>query len=125
MNGAVMSFWAEDGVFEFPGRTPISGRHVGKPAVRAFFSRLFGELETMRFTIRHAALANPVGLFWSNVLFVEWTVDETTREGVSVHNEGVTVIRLRRGKAVSGRDCFFDPTIVDAAWPDGTMTGTA
>lgn len=113
---AVMSSWADDGVFEFPGHTPISGRHEGKEGVRAFFKQIFDGLESTRFTVRHAAMANPIGLTWSNVMYVEWTVADTTHDGVTVLLDGISAFRFRAGKVVYVRDYFFDTTALDALW---------
>ncbi len=121
---AVMAAWAEGGVFEFPGRTPISGRHEGKEAIRAFFGRIFDELESMHFTIRHVAMSNPVGLTLSNMVYVDWTVDEVTRDGRRFSHDGITVLKMKGGKAVWGRDYFFDLAGLEAMWP-ASVAGAA
>lgn len=110
---AVMRGFSDDAVFEFPGHTPISGRHEGKPAVEAFFRDLFGQLESWRFTVKHVGLANPIGLNYSNTMFVEYEVDETATSGLTAHNRGVSIFEFRHGKLVAGRDYFFDSTVPD------------
>ena len=110
---AVMRGWADDGVFEYPGHSTLSGRMEGKPAIEAFMRALFERLDTWHFTIKHVALANPLGLAYTNTIFVEWDVDETSKAGIAAHNSGVTVFTYRRGKLVAARDYIFDTGIVD------------
>ena len=112
----VMRFWADDGVFEFPGHTPISGRIVGKPAIEAWFRRYFDRMASVRFTVRRAGIANPVGLTYSNTLYIEWDVDLTSVDGVTIHTSGVGVYTVRRGKLISVKDYVFDPSIGEAIW---------
>lgn len=110
---AVMRPWADDGVFEFPGHSALSGRMEGKPAIEAFMRALFERLDTWHFTVRHVALANPLALAYSNTIFVEWEVDERSRTGVVAHNAGVSVFTYRHGKLVAARDYIFDTSTVE------------
>ena len=111
---AVMAHWRDDAVFEFPGHTRISGRHEGKAAVREFFATLFDALASMHFTVQHVGFANPVTLTWSNVIYVDWIVDDTARDGRTHHNEGISRMTFRSGKLVEVRDYFFDLAALEA-----------
>jgi len=111
-----MRGWAEDGVFEFPGHSTISGRFVGKPAIEAWWRRWFDRMASVRFVVKRVALANPFTLTVANTVFIEWVADVTTVDGMSAHAEAVTMLRLRRGKVVFARDYFLDPTIEDVVW---------
>ena len=111
-----MSTWAADGVLEFPGRSAISGRFVGKPAVEAWWRRWFDRMRSVRFTVDRVALANPIALTFANTMFVEWHTEVTTHDGLRAHAAGVSVVRFRRGKIVHARDYFFDPTIEEEVW---------
>lgn len=113
---ATMHGWAEDAVFEFPGHSTISGRFVGKPAIEAWWRRWFERMATVRFVARRVALANPLALNIANTVFIEWTADVTTVDGIAAHAEGVSVMRIRRGKVVFARDYFLDPTIEELVW---------
>ena len=110
---AVMRGFADEAVFEFPGHTPISGLHEGKPAVEAFFQALFDRLDRWHFTILHVGMANPIGLNRNNTLFIEYEVDETSTGGLTAHNRGITVMEFQHGKVVAARDFFFDSTVPD------------
>ena len=120
---AVMQPWADDAVFEFLGHTPISGRYEGKPAIEDFFRQVFDGLETLQINVKHAAFANPVGLTYNNTVYIEYDVRETTRAGVTISDERISVIDYRHGKVVSMREWAFDPTIVEAVW--GPAAGSA
>ncbi len=116
---AMMASWAEDGVWEFPGATRLSGTYRGKSEIRGFFRRLFDGLDSIHFTIRHAAMTNPVGLTVSNVVYVEWT-EEARRVGRTVVLDGITVVTFHGGKVTHGRDYFFDLAALEAFWSDAT-----
>jgi ketosteroid isomerase-like protein len=111
-----MASWADDAVFEFPGHSTISGRFVGKPAIRAWWQRVFERASEVRFVPRHVAFANPFLLTFANTMFTELEVDITTKDGRTVHAELVSVVRFRRGKAVHARDYFLDPSVEEVLW---------
>lgn len=113
---AMMRGWAKDSVFEFPGKTPVSGRHEGKPAIEAFFRTVFARMVTMRFTVKRIAVTHPLALGFTNTVLVEWTAEETSREGVTAHVQGFTVAEFRRGKGIAGRDYIFDVRQLEALW---------
>lgn len=113
---AVMRYWADDAVFEFPGRMPISGRFVGKAAIEAWWQRVFDRMATFHLTPRRVAFSNPLALTWANTMFVELEVEAMTKDGLRVRTDLVSVVRFRRGKVVSARDYFFDPTVEEAIW---------
>lgn len=112
-----MNSWADDAVFEFPGRTPISGRFVGKPAIESWWRRFFERMDTVRFRPLSAAVANPFALlFGTTTMFVHVAVELTTTDGLASSGELVSVTRLRRGKIVHVRDYFFDPAVEEVIW---------
>ena len=111
-----MESWADDAVYEFPGQTPISGRFVGKPAIRAWWQHVFDRASKVHFVPRHVAFANPFLLTIANTMFTELEVDITTKDGIAVHAELVSVVQFRRGKAVYIRDYFLDPSVEEKIW---------
>ncbi len=101
----------------FPGRTPISGRFVGKPAIEAWWRRFFERMATVHFKPTRVAVANPLALvLGTTTMFAEIEVEVTSKDGIRSRAELVTVTRLRRGKAVFVRDYFLDPTVEEAIW---------
>ena len=126
---AIMEWWADDAVFEFPGKTPISGRFVGKPAIESWWRRWVERYASVHFTVKHAAFGNPLALNIANTLFVAWDVEVTTKDGLSGHASAVSFTKLRRGKAIYARDYFFDPTFLERIWghadEEGIVTAEA
>ncbi len=118
-----MARWADDAVFDFPGHSPISGHFVGKPAIEGWWRRWFDRMAEVRFTPVHVAVANPFGFTVSNTVFTELTVDVTTKDGLTAHADIVNVSRIRGGKIVESRDFFFDPTVEEPVWGNGTEVG--
>jgi ketosteroid isomerase-like protein len=116
---AVMRPWADDSVLEFMGHTPISGRYEGKTAIEGFFRRVFDGLDEIRIRVRHVAFSNPVGLTYSNTVYIESEVDATSRDGIAIHDERIAVFEYRHGKVVSMREWAFDPTILEGLWGRG------
>ena len=114
--GAMMRPFADDAVFEMAGHTSLSGRYEGKAAIEGLFRRIFERVETIRFTVKHVALTNPIGFTYNNTIFVESEVDETSTDGVTIHDKRIAVYEYRRGKLVSVREWAFDPTVVEAIW---------
>lgn len=107
---------SEDAVFEFPGESAISGRHEGRQAIEAFWRRVLDRMQTFNIRPKRIALAHPYAFGATNTAFVEWVVDEVTRDGITIHLEGVAVIEIRRGKLVFARDYMFDPSPLDRVW---------
>jgi ketosteroid isomerase-like protein len=88
----------DDVVFDFPGQTDLSGHHVGKAAVRAFFQAMLDQHPEIRFTVRHVGVEDIFSVRGTNTLLVEWDLDYTNRAGRMFHNSGVTSGSTRGGK---------------------------
>ncbi len=110
---AVMRPWADDGVLEFMGHNPLSGRYDGKAEVRRFFQQVMDGVESLRIDVRHVAMTNPLGLTWNNTIYVEYQVEESNHAGVTIRDDRIAVFQYRHGKVVSMREWAFDPTNVE------------
>ena len=113
---ALLRHYADDAVFEFPGRSPLGGRHEGKAEIAGFFRTWFDRMETVHFTVKHVAVANPWALGGTNTAMAEWVLDATIHGGAAFHAEGVTVFDLRGGKVARARDYLSDPGAIEEAW---------
>lgn len=124
---AVMASFAEDAVFEFPGRTRLSGRFDGKRAIEEYFRRWFAERVKIRFRILHVCVENILALGGTNTVEVEWALEEDDRQGESYHLSGVTVLDVRRGKIVRARDYVFEQDVLEREWatPEPRRAATA
>lgn len=119
---AVMNGWADDGVFEVPGRSARSGRYEGKAAISGFWERLFARMETFDIRVVHIAVARPYAFGPSNTAVVEWAVDEAAHDGTRIHLDGVSVIEVRGRHVVHARDYLFDPSPLEVMWGPQTST---
>lgn len=113
---AIVSMFADDAVFEFPGSTPMSGRFEGKPAIEAWWRRWVDRYAYVHFTVKHVAIGNPLRLNVSNSLFVAWNTEVRTVDGIAASTIGVSYSEIRRGKVVFARDYLFDPTLLEDIW---------
>ena len=111
---AIISMWAEDAVFEFPGRTPMSGRFEGIAAIEAWWRRWVDRYAIINFTVKHVGI---VGLRpGAPILLVAWDADGTTTDGIRALASGVSLTKAHRGKIIFARDYFFDPTVLERIW---------
>jgi hypothetical protein len=60
----------------------------------------------INFTIKEAIISNIFALRATNNIAVEWYIAEADREGKEFHDSGVTIIRIKGGKAVVIRECI-------------------
>jgi ketosteroid isomerase-like protein len=114
---ALLAHYHEDAVFEFPGDSVISGRHVGLAAIRRFYEQWFEIMPKVRFTIEHTAVENIFALTGKNSGYVEWEVDTFDREGKEYHATGITRFRIEGGRIRHAKDYIFDQDVVAAAYP--------
>ncbi len=77
---------------------------------------MFEHLPRMNFTVKEVFVSNIFALGATNNIAVEWDVVETNREGKEFHNSGVSIIRVKGGKAVAIRDYIFNTDILKEAW---------
>jgi ketosteroid isomerase-like protein len=108
--------WAEDGIWTFPGNIPISGETKGKKAIEAAFAKWMERFPKINFTIKEIFVSNIFALGATNNIAVEWDIEEADREGQEFHNSGVTIIRVKGGKAVSIKEYIFDAVSLEEAW---------
>lgn len=113
---AVCGAMSDDAVFEFPGRSTLSGRYEGREAVEGFWRRAFERYQTFNIRPIRIALVHPYAFGATNIGLVEWVLDGVTHDGITPHFEGVAVVEVRRGKMVHGRDYFFDPWLLEPVW---------
>jgi ketosteroid isomerase-like protein len=105
---AFVSQLSDDCTFVYPGNITPSGTYQGKPAVEAWFRRFFEQYPTIEFNLRDICLRNAFDFVGNNVIAVHWDLHVVSREGVEARNIGVTIITVRRKKAVHLREMLFD-----------------
>jgi len=113
---AFLRDWADDAVFVYPANLPVSGTIEGKPAIDEWFRKFLDQFPGVAFTVKNVCVKNIFAFGGTNVLAVEWDVALTNQRGKEFQNSGVTVITLKKGKAVEARDYIFDFEQVKEAW---------
>jgi ketosteroid isomerase-like protein len=113
---AVLRLVHPDVVLEYPGRTPLGGRHEGRDAYEAWLRRWFEHMFEIAFTVRHVALENPWALGLTNTAIIEWELQQTAHDGKSTALTGTTVCEFRSGKLVAQRMYETDPLAHEALW---------
>lgn len=103
-----MSAWRDDGVFIYPGEIYASGTFQGKSAVEGWFRKFFEQFPKIKFDIQDICVRNIFALSGNNIVAVHWNLQLTNRDGRQGQNSGVTVLTIKGGKVMVGRDFIFD-----------------
>jgi len=118
---AFLKNWADDAMYIYPGNMAgISGRHMGKKSIQTWFQNMLKQFPALRFTIQHVAINNPLAMTGSNIIATHFNIDVTNREGQTIHNSGVAVTTVRRGKIIHDQIFLFDTgEKFRTAWGEG------
>ena len=114
---AVAELFHEDAVFEFPGETVKSGRFEGREAIREWFASWFETMPVTRFSLRHISVEHTFALTNSNVVHVEWDLEEADHDGNRYRLTGVTAFVIEGGRARSAKDYIFDQPLLARILP--------
>jgi ketosteroid isomerase-like protein len=100
--------WGEDVTRTFPGDVRASGTLSGKQRAREWYQDFLQQFPNASFTIENICVERLWDLTGTNVVAVRWDVRLTNRDGRGHENSGVTVIRLKGGKAIRVEDYLSD-----------------
>lgn len=109
-----LSAWAEDAVFVYPGTTSFAGRYEGKQQIQEWFQAYMDAFPRIQFTVQNVCVRSAFGLT-SNLVCTQWEVAVANRDGADFQYGGITVVRLRRAKAVQVTDYIFDTSVLAQA----------
>jgi hypothetical protein len=70
-----------------------------------------------RFTVRHISIENIFAITDSNVVHVEWDLEEADHDGNYYRLTGVTAFVIENGKARSAKDYIFDQPLLARILP--------
>ena len=111
-----LAAWAKDAVFIYPGQTRVSGTHRGKDAIQKFFRQMLAQFPEFQFEVHHIAVDRIMDVTGTNCTASEWTLRGKNIHGERFENTGVTVARLRLGKALVVKDYIFDLELARKVW---------
>ena len=111
-----MEGWAENSIFIYPGDVKVSGTFKGKKDIEKWFKHMFEQLPERAFTIQNVYVRNVCAFGATNGLAVEWEIEVKDKKGKEYKNFGVSVVDIKKGKAVSVRDYFRFTHFLKEAW---------
>ena len=59
-------------------------------------------------TLKNICLDNVLDFVGTNTVAAHWDIDLTNRDGKEIQNNGITVIKIKFGKALYVKDFLFD-----------------
>ena len=105
---AFLSDWRNDCTFVYPGNLSVSGKFEGKDAIAKWFKNFLGQFPQLTFTVKNLCVDNVFDFIGTNTVAAHWDIDYTNKDGENVQNSGVTVIKIKFGKALFVTDYIFD-----------------
>lgn len=109
---ALRAVFAEDATMIYPGK----GTFTGRPAIVEFYRHFLETFPKVEATVHAAAVENLFDFVGSNVMATCFEVHTTNRAGVTFTQEGMQLIRMRRGKITFLRYFFADTEGLARAW---------
>jgi len=100
---SALAKWADDGVYDFPSNLSVGGTIKGKKAIADWHYKWFEEFPKRNIIARNIAFA-AWPLSPSNVIMIEWTCEETDKEGREFKYDGVSVLRIKNSKCIQWSD---------------------
>ena len=105
---AFLSDWRDDCTFVYPGNLSVSGKFEGKDAIAKWFKSFLEQFPKIEFTVKNLCVDKVFDLVGTNTVAAHWDIDYTNKDGKKIQNSGVTVIKIKFGKALFVKDYIFD-----------------
>jgi ketosteroid isomerase-like protein len=112
----IVSHYAEDAVLTYPGKFSMSGVHRGRAAITVFFDKYFDQFVEEHCEVRETFIKNIFALGPSNTIAIRFHTRRTNKQGKTLENSGVTVIKVRMGKVVELQDYYSDVDRLQEMW---------
>jgi ketosteroid isomerase-like protein len=113
---AFLANWADDARFIHPGTLPVSGEIKGKEAIRGWFEKFLERFPKVSFTLTSLCVQGICACGGTNTVAAEWDIALTDQKGQEFRNKGVSIIALKKAKAVLLRNYIFDAEVDRKAW---------
>ena len=105
---AFLSDWRDDCTFVYPGNLPVSGKFEGKDAIAKWFKNFLDQFPQLTFTVKNLCIDNVFDFVGTNTVAAHWDIDYTNKDGKKIQNSGVSIIKIKFGKAELVTDYYFD-----------------
>ena len=112
----VTAILAEDATWTFPGNVPISGETKGKKAFEAALANWMAHFTKINFTVKEVFVSNIFAIGATNNIAIEWEIAMTNLKGKEFRNSGVSIMRVKGGKAVAIKEYLFNTGILNDGW---------
>ncbi len=109
---AFVSVFADDAVVVYPTTGPIKG----KGAIREFYGHFFQTFPKVEAVAHEICLENSFDLMGTNVISTHFEISTTNRKGTTFRQEGMLLIKAKRGRLTSVRYFFLDTENLRRAW---------
>ena len=103
-----LSDWRDDCTFVYPGNLPVSGKFEGKDAIAKWFKNFLDQFPQLTFTVKNLCIDNVFDFVGTNTVAAHWDIDYTNKDGKKIQNSGVSIIKIKFGKAELVTDYYFD-----------------
>ncbi|MEK6742697.1 MAG: nuclear transport factor 2 family protein [Nitrospirota bacterium] len=103
-----ISAWDDDAIFVFPGTIRASGSVKGKKAIETWFHNFCSQFPEIHFKVKRICAERLFDMIGTNVLTAIWDIILVNKDRNTIHNSGVTVITLKRGKVIHAQDYIFN-----------------
>ena len=103
-----LAAWRDDCTFIYPGDLPISGKIEGKPAIEKWFKNFFNQFPKIKYTLKNVCVDNVFDFMGTNTVAAHWDSEYTNKDGKEFQNSGVSIIKIKFGKAEFVKDYYFD-----------------
>jgi ketosteroid isomerase-like protein len=111
-----ISAWTEDASFVYPGKLTVSREVKGKKDITKWFENFLENFTQFKFSLKNVCVEKIFDFTGSNVVSVEWNIEGKNKSGNSFRNSGVTIIEIKKTKAVRVQDYIFDHEEQKRAW---------
>ena len=105
---SILAGWADDAIFDYPSIISVGGTLKGKKEIAAGFRMAFEEYPKRKFVVKNICFQEVFPLlsilFGTYVITIEWTTEQTSKEGKELKYDGLTVIHGSRNKHTHVRD---------------------
>ena len=112
----IVANYADDAVLIYPGKFSMSGTRKGKAAVKDFFDKYFDQFVEEHCVAKETYIKNIFALGPSNTIAIRIHTLRTNKQGKSLENSGMTVIKVRMGKVVERQDYYSDVDRLQEMW---------